>query len=317
MATATEELYKKYRPADFADVYGQAAAVKMLQNMVKEYIATKGKGGVPHAIMFVGDSGCGKTTLARIMAAKMRCHEADLEEVNASSARGIDEVREIVRRVGMSPMMGPCRIWIIDECHMMTTEAQNAILKVLEDTPKHVYFMLCTTNPTKLLKTVQNRCTQVKISKLTPEDVRKTINMVADLAGLNVSKDVADKIVAVADGSARRAVVALDAVKYIEDPEAALEMLSKGNYEAEGIEVARALNNPKTTWKEMAAILKANKTEPEGVRLIVLGYMNTMLCSGKTDDRAFGIIDAFSKPFFDNGATAYLTAACYKVICKK
>src|SRR5690606_3369465 len=110
-------------------------------------------GDIPHAMLFTGPSGCGKTTLARILRVKLRCSDNDFQEINAADFRGIDSIRSMRQQVGAAPLGGDSRIWLIDEAHSMTADAQNAFLKLLEDTPRHVYFFLATTDPQKLKKT--------------------------------------------------------------------------------------------------------------------------------------------------------------------
>jgi len=126
---SSRELYIEYRPTSFKAVKGQPEVVKVLQNFVT-------KQRVPHAILFSGPSGCGKTTLARILRHKLACGDHDFFEVNAAEKRGIDFIRELQRVSRLRPVDGKCKVWIIDECHNLTKEAQHAFLKLLEDAPR-------------------------------------------------------------------------------------------------------------------------------------------------------------------------------------
>jgi len=146
MTVDAVELYRKYRPTKFSQVLGQREAIATLANMGK-------RRAVPHCLLFTGPSGVGKTTLIRILREKLGCKEHDYVEINAAEARGIDTIRDIQRRLTLSPLSGRCRVWAIDECHRLTTDAQSALLKILEDTPPTAYFMLATTEPNKLLTT--------------------------------------------------------------------------------------------------------------------------------------------------------------------
>src|SRR5687768_10085551 len=125
----SEALYKKHRPKTLKGIVGQDGAVASLQKMIDRNL-------IPHAILFTGDSGVGKTTIARILKDHLECGDPDFIEVNAADSKGIDMVRDIRSRAGLSPMAGPCRVWLIDEAHKLTTDAQNCILKILEDGPR-------------------------------------------------------------------------------------------------------------------------------------------------------------------------------------
>ena len=132
------ELYKKHRPSYLEDVFGQPEAVKVLGSMIE-------KDDLPHSILFTGPSGVGKTTLARILKEELECHANDFKEINCADFRGIDTIRDIRNNMNRQSLMGGPLIWLIDEAHKLTNDAQTAFLKMLEDTPKHVYFFLATT----------------------------------------------------------------------------------------------------------------------------------------------------------------------------
>lgn len=304
----TDELYKKYRPRSFKNVIGQAGAVRSLEALIKR--------GLPHALLFSGPSGDGKTTLARIVAQILECGEPDLNEINAANTKGVDTIRDIDRYSRMMPVSGPVRVYLIDEAHMLTKDAMNAILKVLEDPPKRAYFMLCTTDPQKLIKTIHTRCSEIKLSALSLTDLGLVCQRVIDKEGLSVSETVLKEIVEAADGSARKALVILEQVGYIEGEEAQLEAIKTTTINKDlGMSLARLLYNPSSKWQEVAAVLKEIKDDPEGVRYLVLGYARSCLL-GRGDARAFKIIDVFSKNFYDS-KKAGLAAACYEVVCLK
>jgi len=141
----------------------------MLAQMVK-------RNKVPHTLLFSGPPGCGKTTLARILRKKLNCGKYDFSEVNCADFRGIDMVRDIRSHLQQAPISGDCRVWLIDEAHKLSNDAQNAFLKMLEDTPNHVYFFLATTNPQKLLKTIRTRCTEVVVKSLGDKNMEELID---------------------------------------------------------------------------------------------------------------------------------------------
>lgn len=300
-----DELYKVHRPVAFKQVIGQPEAVEVLNKLGK----TK---SIPHAILFSGPSGCGKTTLARILRKKLKCHDADFTELNSADFRGIDMVRGIRAKVGMAPMASPCRVWMIDEVHQLTTAAQDAFLKLLEDTPGHVYFFLCTTDPQKLKKTIRTRCTDIRVRELKIPEITQLLLNVAEEEEATLPEAVADRIAELAEGSARRALVLLHSVIHIEDEDEQLDALQRVDVEGEAIKIARALMKKKPNWKEVANLLKATKEDPEQLRWMVLGYAKSVLLNG-ANPRAYLMIEAFRDNFYDS-KMAGLVAACYEVV---
>lgn len=305
--TGAPELYRRYRPQSFKDVVGQPDAVRVLTDLGR-------RGVVPHCLLFSGPSGCGKTTLARILKSKLKCSDADFREINCADFRGIDMVREIRERMSLAPMGGACRIWLIDESHKLSGDAQNAFLKLLEDTPRHVYFMLCTTDPQKLIATIRTRCTEIKLRSLKPGELTQLAVATATSEGIQLGTEVADRIGEVADGSARKALVLLNQIIGLKGEEEQLAAVAAGEASTQSIEIARALMNSRTAWSDMAKLLKATDDEPESLRRMILGYCNSVLLGGgAAAKRAFELIDIFSRPFFDTGK-AGLTAACWEAL---
>lgn len=302
-------LYVRYRPTSFKQVVGQPEAVKTLTAMTTN-------GSFPRALLFTGNSGCGKTTLARIVRTRLKCGDADFVEMDAASNRGIEMVRSIQKRMGLAPISGDCRVWLIDECHQLTSDAQSAFLKILEDTPSHVYFMLATTDPQKLKPTIRTRCTEIAVKSMKPVDMQVLLDGVAGKAGIELTPDVRDKIGAHAEGSARKALVLLNAVAGIEGEEEQLQAIEASDVQVAAISLARLLLKPGVRWPEVAAVLKGLEEDPEGLRRMILGYCSAILLNGKQADKAFNIIDVFARNFFDSGK-AGLVAACYEVVSAK
>jgi len=304
------ELYKKHRPSGLKGLYGIPETVKILQKMI-------GTNNVPRSILLTGPSGCGKTTIARILKTHLECSDMDFQEINCADFRGIDMVRDIRRCMNLKAMGGKCRIWLIDECHQLTKDAQNGLLKILEDTPSHVYFMLATTDEGKLLKTIQTRCSQIKTQALPPKAMMELLEKVCKKETLDVSEEVLEKIVEVAEGSARKALVLLDQVQHLDDEEERMNCLESADAKQEAINLARALINPRATWPEVSKILKGIQEEPEKIRHLVLAYAtNVLLGGGKLSIRAYHIINSFQANFFDS-KRAGLVAACFEVLHAK
>ncbi len=174
---SAEVFFRKYRPRKLAEVVGQTSAVTYLRGMLK----TK---KVPHVLLFTGESGVGKTTLARIVAKSLGCHSSsDLQEINAAVDTGINTIRAIDRQKDSYPMVSKSRVWILDEAQRFTKDAQSALLKILEEPQPWVYFAICTTDPQNLLPTVRNRCTTVKLDAIEDKDLEALIDRVCEGRG--------------------------------------------------------------------------------------------------------------------------------------
>jgi len=302
------EMYKKYRPKTFKEIIGQTNSVKILRSKLKSKT-------LPHAILFSGPSGCGKTTLARIVRKALQCGMHDFTELDCADFRGIDMVRNIRTHLYQAPISGKCRIWLIDECHKMTGDAQNAFLKMLEDTPNHVYFMLATTDPQKLKTTIRTRCTEIVVKPLNSKHMNQLLNSVCSQENLRIPSEVLEKIIDNSNGSARKALVLLDQIIELKDADDMLNAIKTTSVEEQAISIARALHNPNTRWNELARVLKRIQNEdPEPIRWMILGYAKAVLLSGgNRSDRAYLIIEAFRDHFYDS-KWAGLVASCYEVI---
>ncbi len=302
------ELYKKHRPMTFAEVAGQPMAVDTLTGMIA-------RRDVPHAFLFTGPSGCGKTTLARIMAKNIGCVGFDLQELNCAQIRGIDAIREIDDAAHSNPMYGRCRVWIIDEAHQLTKDAQSGSLKLLEDPPKTAYFFLCTNEPKKLLETIRTRCTEVTVVSLSLETLISIVEETALKESIELEANVNIAIAKTAEGSARKALVLLEQIRDMKTTDERLASIGCGTQkDTDAIEIARALMQKKP-WKDVAEILRRVpdvKKDPEGLRHLVLGYAGAVILNGKVDPRAIAMIDEFGRGFYDSKWAGFV-AACYAV----
>lgn len=194
----SEALYRKYRPGTFKDVLGQEHIVDVLEESLKQ-------GNVSHSYLFSGTRGTGKTTLARILASSVGCTENDLYEIDAASNRGIDDIREIRDGVTTLPFDSPYKVYIIDEVHMLTKEAFNALLKTLEEPPSHVLFILATTEIEKLPETIVSRCQTFTFKKPSQAILKEMISNVAKKEGFTIESASAELMALLADGSFRDA----------------------------------------------------------------------------------------------------------------
>ncbi|MEK7558255.1 MAG: DNA polymerase III subunit gamma/tau [Patescibacteria group bacterium] len=198
-------LYRKYRPKAFKEVVGQENIVKVLEASVKA-------GKPAHAYLFSGSRGTGKTSVARILARELGTTDNDLIEIDAASNRGIDDIRELREGVRTNPFDSKYKVYIIDEAHMLTKEAFNALLKTLEEPPRHAIFILATTELDKLPETVISRCQQFSFKKPSEEILKNTTVTVAKSEGYAIEPSGAELIALLGDGSFRDALGILQKV---------------------------------------------------------------------------------------------------------
>jgi DNA polymerase-3 subunit gamma/tau len=199
-------LYRKYRPQSFSDVVGQEQAIELLTSSIKQ-------NKISHAYLFCGGRGTGKTTVARIVAREVGCNDEDIIEIDAASNRGIDEIRELREAVRTAPFSSPYKVYIIDEAHMLTKEAANALLKTLEEPPRHVIFILATTDPEKLPTTIVSRCQKVIFKQPDIDTLAERLLYVAKAeGGATITPEGARKIATHGKGSYRDALGILEQI---------------------------------------------------------------------------------------------------------
>ena len=189
-------LYRKYRPSNFKEVLGQDHIVKALGGAIN-------LGNISHAYLFAGTRGTGKTSIARIFANEIKTTENDIYEIDAASNRGIDDIRELRDSVNILPFESQYKVYIIDEVHMLTKEAFNALLKTLEEPPKHVIFILATTEIEKLPDTIVSRCQTFQFKKPSQKILKDLVLDVAKKEGFILEPASADLIATLGDGSFR------------------------------------------------------------------------------------------------------------------
>lgn len=299
-------LYQKHRPDKFEDVLGNKDLINVLNNMLQD------PSKCPHSFLLHGPTGCGKTTIGRIISAQLGAKGMDVREIDSADFRGIDTIREIRKQCQYHPVESPVQVWIIDECQKMTGDAQSALLKILEDTPSHVYFVLCTTDPQKLLATIKGRCSQFQVAQLTEREMTRLLRRVVREEQCSLEKEVYEQIIQDSLGHPRNALMILDQVLRV-TPEKRLEIAQKTAAQtSQAIDLCRALLNSQS-WKIVANILVGLKEQdPEGIRRVVLGYCQAVLLKGE-NDKAAAVMEQFIEPFY-NSLFPGLTFACYSVV---
>ena len=282
-----EPLHLKLRPNTLDDFKGEAnqsVVLSLKQQLDKDW------NKIPRAFLFTGKSGCGKTTIARIMAKELGCSERDFNELNSANTRGIDTIREISSNCKMAPFEGKIRAYLLDECHSQTKDAQQALLKLLEDTPEHVFIFLCTTDPNLLLETIKNRCSVYQVS---PWEIGETYQYLKTIVANEKGKCSLKTIKRIAEesnGSPRKALTVLDQVLMMEDDEQAKSLIvNYSDDESKSIDICKLVIAGKGSnkWDAMRGLIKSYTGEPESLRKGILGYLtNTLLNQSSQNDFA-------------------------------
>lgn len=222
---AYKALYRTYRPQTFDEVAGQKHIIKTLKNALAN-------NKIAHAYLFCGPRGTGKTTMAKLFAKALNCEEGighqcnkcsncleviegshpDVIEIDAASNNGVEQVRDLIDKVNYLPIKGRYKVYIIDEVHMMTTSAFNALLKTIEEPPAHVIFILATTEPHNIIPTILSRCQRYDFTKVSDGDIQERMAVVLEKEGIQYDDQAVHAIISLADGGMRDALSILDQI---------------------------------------------------------------------------------------------------------
>lgn len=219
-----QALYRKYRPKTLDDICGQETIVKILKNSIN-------KNQINHAYLFSGPRGTGKTSVAKILAKIVNCEKlkdcipcnkcksctennnSDIIEIDAASNNGVDEIRELKNKVNLVPSYGKYKIYIVDEVHMLTVGAFNALLKTLEEPPNHIIFILATTDPQKIPETIISRCQRFDFKKINNKDIVENLKKISKLENIKIEAEALSEIARLSDGGMRDSIGMLDQAK--------------------------------------------------------------------------------------------------------
>lgn len=310
-------LYQKVRPQELGDIVGNTAVVAAARKM----LASKER---PHAILISGPTGSGKTTLGRILAKEFGTCSTSIFEINAANMRGIDTIREIISTSSLATIDGGSKTYIFDESHQFSKDAQNALLKLIEDDYKgNNYYIFCTTDPKGLIPTIRSRCTLYEMSKLPEKQVLSLLDKICVQEGLNVSPDIRAAVALTCDGSARAALVSLEAVNGIDDLDTALGLLQKGTEsDVEIIDLCKHMYSAPQVrmqkWKLIIQQFDALDSDPENIRRAILGYLYKKLVTAEKQEEALDLthlINIFSTSTFYGGKSmlgGLVARACFE-----
>lgn len=318
------DLYHRYRPARFNEVVGHKEVISSIQKALLSDNPSQ-------AYMLVGESGCGKTTTARIMALLLNCESVtegepclecnpckmilagkcvDVTEMNAADTRGIDDARTLRNSMSLMPMQVSKKVYILDEAQGFTGDAQETLLKVLEEAPSHVYIVLCTTDPKKIKKTVRNRCQNFTFRPLPKNQLMKLLLDVSTLETFDVSNSVLEKIAEQSGGSPRNSLVLLQQVSQVgfENSNEVEKLLCAEEVDNSDVfELCKALqySGSPSKWKLVSDLYKKalNSGEtPTGIGMMLAGYFRNKLLNAsdyKDVKRFSGILELFEEPLPD------------------
>lgn len=306
-------LQTDYRPKSLKALIGNSEVKSSIASVIE-------REKPPSAFLFTGPSGCGKTTLGRIVKTMLNCSDADYKELNASDDRKLTDMRKLIESMRFSPLSGNKKIFLLDEAHMIRTDAQEALLKALEEPPEYVHWIICTTNPEVFKPTFKRRCHIYELKALTYNELHKLLQIVLKKEGKeNYSEKVCEVIIDMADGSAGQALKLLDMVIDMKDEKRAITTIKASGYGPGGEDVNQIVKilshgtmPQKTKWLKIKNILKDYKGDGESVRRPILGYLSAILLNNGGEE-IFFMMEPFQKNFYDSGK-AGLVMACYEAI---
>ncbi len=303
MATGTLPI--KYRPSTLDEFFGNEGLKSTLQAILNRPLAN-----IPHSFLIYGPSGTGKTTLARIIRKEMGCSDYDYHELNAADLRKIDDMRAIISEAPLAPLKGKIKIYYWDEAHNLLTYSKEAVLKILEEPPNHVYFFLATTEPEKIPKTIQRRCTKLQTRLLPPPIAAEHLKSVMNREKIpGITKEILKAIIKASEGSASEALTLLDTIKDNPTEEGINYLMSLSKDTQALCRSILAVVRGRERWQDTKKIVTVLECDPEQARQHILNYLSKVLLS--TGDReVYEAMTYFTESFYSTGKAA-LVMACF------
>jgi DNA polymerase-3 subunit gamma/tau len=304
-----EQLITKYRPTSFKEVIGQPLTVRSLQGAVEQNLS--------HCFLFSGEGGLGKTTLAGLTAALIADDTPpEFILVDGADATGVDDMRDVKKQLSFVSFKSRIKAVIVDECHRLSANAWDTLLRATENPPAHVYWFFCTTNPGKIPKTIRTRCLMYELQLVSSNELFDFLCGIDDKEELGVSDDVIHVCAKAAGGSPRQALANYAKCSTCKTrKEAAALLQSVVGADAPAIKLAQALVQGSLRWEALQPVLDTLKeTNPEEIRQVVRAYVTKVILNTKNESKAqgmFKILDAFSEPFQPQDQfTPVVTAIC-------
>jgi DNA polymerase III gamma/tau subunit len=288
-------ILNEFRPSTLEKVIGNKSACSVIKENLNRPVA-------PHIYMITGPTGSGKTTLARIIASTLCSSETDINEVQL---RGIDDTRALREELVIAPLWSYNKVYILDELHHLTKDGQNDLLKPFEEPPKHVYFVLTTTEPQKVIKTIQSRCVKIKTSKLNTDEAKELLNRIDS----SLDKEIVDIIIEKADGLPRDIITGYAAVAGIDDVREVYKTLSIfPDDDPEIIELIRKVVYQSKSWEEVAGILDKIEAEPETIRIVFCNWLRKALLNNNVQKAGVyaRMLANFLDPYYNTTSKAQL-----------
>lgn len=284
-------ILNEFRPEKLEEIIGNKSAVSIINKNLKSKVP-------PQTYMIVGPTGSGKTTLARIIANLLGGEETDIHEVQL---RGIDDTRALRDSLGTVPMFGNAKIYILDELHHLTKDGQNDLLKPFEEPPTHVYFILTTTEPNKIIKTIQSRCVKIKTEKLSEEESLELLRKIAEDDQITLSNELEGAIIKKAEGLPRAIITNYAATRGIDNIREALKILTlTSDDNSELIELIRKVVYKSKSWEEVAKLLESLEEDPETVRIVFCNWLRKAMLGSNVQKAGLyaRMLNNFLSPYY-------------------